>query len=107
MSSLWQELGETPLTSLMTGRFCRKGLHKTMDGLVISDLVRMTEESFVNALAPKDQHIGRAFWCIHLNGIREAYLEFSRLADMRVQVEMAFKKVDRLISVARSSGVPY
>lgn len=94
-------IGDTNLASLLAGRFERDSLYKTLDGTTVGDLVRMSEESFVAGVKQKDAHIARALWCTHLVGIRDAYVEYVRLTDMRTQVEMAHKKVDRLIAIAR------
>lgn len=94
-------IGDTNLATLLTGRFERASLYKTLDGITVGDLVRMSEDSFVAGVKQKDAHLARAFWCTHLVGIRDAYVEYVRLTDMRTQVEMAHKKVDRLIAIAR------
>jgi hypothetical protein len=102
-----QYIGDVNLATLLNGRFERASLYRTLDGLTVGDLVRMDETSFVAGVKQKDAHIARAFWCAHLVGIRDAYVEYIRLSDMRIQVEMAHKKVDRLISLARSDEVTH
>lgn len=95
-------IGDVNLATLLTGRFDRPSLSRTLDGLTVGDLVRMDEASFVAGVKQKDAHIARAFWCAHLAGIREAYVDYVRISDMRIQVEMAHQKVDRLIALART-----
>ncbi len=94
-------IGDVNLATLLSGRFERESLYKTLDGLTVGDLVRLSEETFVAGVKQKDMHLARAFWCAHLVAIRDAYVEYVRLTDMRTQVEMAHKKIDRLIATAR------
>jgi hypothetical protein len=94
----FRELPNTPLTSLLRGRYNRASLRDAIDGLVISDLLMMSEDSFVSALKPKDQLIARAWWRSALTEIRTAYMEFDNLRESRGVIEIAVKKLQRLVS---------
>lgn len=94
-------IGDVNIATLLSGRFERASLYKTLDGLTVGDLVRLSEDTFIAGVKQKDVHLARAFWYTHLVAIRDAYVEYVRLTDMRTQVEMAHKKIDRLIATAR------
>ena len=100
----FRELPNTPLTSLLRGRYNRESLRSAIDGLVISDLLMMSEDSFVSALKPKDQLLARAWWRSVLSEIRSAYSEFDNLRDSRGVIEIAVKKLQRLVG---DSVYPY
>jgi hypothetical protein len=93
----FRDLPNTPLVSLLRGRYNRESLRSAIDGLVVSDLLMMTEDSFVGALKPKDQLIARAWWRSILLDVRSAYMEFDNLKDSRGVIEIAVKKLQRLV----------
>jgi hypothetical protein len=103
--SEFRELPNIPLTNLLRGRFNRSSLREAIDGLVISDLLMMSEDSFVSALKPKDQLLARSWWRATLSEVRTAYMEFDNLRDSRGVIEIAVSKLQRLTSGA--AGAPY
>jgi hypothetical protein len=99
--SEFREIPDTPLSSLLRGRFDRESLREALDGLVVSDLPMMSEESFVGAMKAKNQLLARALWRSALVEVRTAYMEFDNLRDSRGVIEIAVKKLQRLL------GAPY
>jgi hypothetical protein len=96
----FRDLPNTPLTNLLRGRYNRASLRDAIDGLVVSDLIMMSEDSFVSALKPKDQLLARAWWRGSLADVRSAYMEFDNLRESRGVIEIAVKKLQRLVSDA-------
>jgi hypothetical protein len=94
--SEFRELPNIPLSNLLRGRFNRSSLREAIDGLVISDLLMMSEDSFVSALKPKDQLLARSWWRATLSEVRTAYMEFDNLRDSRGVIEIAVSKLQRL-----------
>jgi hypothetical protein len=91
----FRDIPNTSLSSLLRGRFER--LTDALEGLVVSDLAMMTEESFVAAMKPKHQLLARALWKSTLVEVRTAYMEFDALRDSRGVIEIAVKKLQRLL----------
>ena len=93
----FRDLPNVALTTLLRGRYNRASLREAIDGLVVSDLLMMSEDSFVSALKQKDQLVARAWWRSVLSEIRTAYMEFDNLRDSRGVIEIAVKKLQRLV----------
>jgi hypothetical protein len=96
----FRELPNIPLTNLLRGRFNRASLREAIEGLVVSDLLMMSEDSFVGAIKQKDQLLARAWWRATLSEIRTAYMEFDNLRDSRGVIEIAVTKLQRLTGAA-------
>ncbi len=85
------------LESLLKGRFDRPILRETLTGLLLSDIVTMSRDEFLEDLRTEDKHIAKALWRTVLTPLRDAYIGYERTAPMRETVDAARKTLRDLV----------
>ncbi len=88
-------MADTPLSTLLTGRYNRRSLQHTLAGLTVADLVHFTEESFMKGLRVKDTLIGCVLWRKIMLPVRDAYMTYETSRESRrfaAEAEQALEK---------------